>query len=243
MVKNTIIILLVLLLSFSIILLVRAYSPEADLGKTEAQLERTRTDLGKTEAQLEQARANFGQTRTELEQTRTKLEESDAQLREAKSQLKQTKEELSTLSTAYDQLKTTAETIKFFFYYVPFKARQYGVLNLQACLSQCREKKEAYKLGMLDEGEMSALLEWMIENDGFHAFILLGWVPNDTEETDAWLLVETDPGKYVPVEATTFSIVWQDIPYYDDYFNYYRKFETIQEAWAYNPTEFDWWKQ
>ena len=47
----------------------------------------------------------------------------------------------------------------------------------------------------------------------------------------------------MPVEATTYSIVYWNSPYFYNYFEYEHKFETIQEALSYSPTEFNWWEQ
>lgn len=57
-----------------------------------------------------------------------------------------------------------------------------------------------------------------------------------------WLLVETSPGKYMPVEATQISVVYWNHPDFNSYYKYTRRFETIQDALAYNYDEFDWWK-
>ena len=38
------------------------------------------------------------------------------------------------------------------------------------------------------------------------------------------------------------DVVWWESPYFDNYFEYDRAFETIQDALNYSETEFDWWK-
>jgi len=89
---------------------------------------------------------------------------------------------------------------------------------------------------------MSVFLEWYLENEGFHTKIITGISPDDSGVKHAWLLVETSDGKYMPVEATQWSVVYWDSPYFDNYFEYgLMEFENIQEAIAYAPEEFDWW--
>ena len=89
---------------------------------------------------------------------------------------------------------------------------------------------------------MSAVWERELENAGFHTIIAVGKAPGKPGEYHAWLLVEAEAGKYIPVEATIPSVVWWAFPYFNDYFKYDRTFETIQEALAYSSAEFDWWK-
>ena len=45
----------------------------------------------------------------------------------------------------------------------------------------------------------------------------------------------------MPVEATEYSVVWWDSPYFDNYFEYDSLFETIHDALNYSYGEFDWW--
>jgi hypothetical protein len=100
---------------------------------------------------------------------------------------------------------------------------------------------DPYQEGVFDCSEMSAYLEWELENKGWHTLIIAGDSPFGSGR-HAWLLVETSQGKYMPVETTTMEIVWWDNPYFDNYFIYDYSFEDIQEALAYDESEFDWWK-
>jgi hypothetical protein len=88
---------------------------------------------------------------------------------------------------------------------------------------------------------MSAHLEWKLENEGWHTKIIAGDSLFGSGK-HAWLLVETSEGKYMPVESTDMDVVWWDSPYFDDYFIYEHRFETIQDALDYSESEFDWWK-
>jgi hypothetical protein len=127
---------------------------------------------------------------------------------------------------------------RFDFYYVKPK-QKYGVDELADWLGRW-EWLKPYQAGVFDCSEMSAYTEWKLENEGWHTLIIVGNCPFATGK-HAWLLVETSTGKYMPVESTDISVVmWAD-PNFDKYFEYDHQFETIQQALAYNQSEFDWW--
>ena len=130
------------------------------------------------------------------------------------------------------------EKAKFAFYYVPTQ-KTYGAVALQEYL-QSRKWKEGLE-DDFDCSKMSTFLEWQLENEGYHTIIVGGDSP-DGSGRHAWLLVETTKGGYTPVETTQRSIVDRSSPYFKNYFRYELYFETIQEAVAYNPTDFEWWK-
>lgn len=127
---------------------------------------------------------------------------------------------------------------RFDFYYVKPNQR-YGVYDLDNYLKNWKWTLP-YQEGTFDCSEMSAHLEMDFENEGFHTFIVVGNSPFDSGR-HAWLLVETSVGKYTPVEATNRQVIWQSSPYFDNYFKYDHRFETIQDALAYSQTDFDWW--
>lgn len=135
-----------------------------------------------------------------------------------------------------------AEANKFMFYYTPLMDQQYGVLQLDEVMSRWEWKEDVYKASLFDCSEMSAALEHILENEGFHTVIVAGDSPSG-DGYHAWLLVETSEDKYMPVEATAWSVVYWSYPYFDNYFDYDYKFEDIHEAIAYSPTEFDWWEE
>lgn len=144
------------------------------------------------------------------------------------------------LEEAYRQVEKPTYGDMFFFYYAPLGDQQYGVEKLEACLNKTW-KEEVYKAGIFDCSEMSAFLEWYLENKGWHTKIKVGKSVDGSGGRHAWLLVETRKGKYMPVEATQWSIVYWDNPFFENYFDAERNFETIQEALEYSPTGFDWW--
>jgi hypothetical protein len=131
------------------------------------------------------------------------------------------------------------ESGKFNFYYVK-PEQKYGVYDLSDWLSRWKWIR-TYQEGVFDCSEMSAYLEWKLENEGWHTYIIFGDSPFSSGK-HAWFLVETTSGKYMPVESTTMSVAWWDSPYFDNYFTYEHQFETIQDALSYSETEFDWWK-
>jgi hypothetical protein len=131
-----------------------------------------------------------------------------------------------------------ANAARFDFYYVQPEQR-YGVDELDNYLKNS-EWISPYQKSTFDCSGMSAYLEWDLENQGFRAVIVAGSSPFGSGR-HAWLLVETSVDAYMPVEATTGEVVWWSSPYFDNYFVYDHRFETIQEALAYSETEFDWW--
>jgi len=156
--------------------------------------------------------------------------------------------EYDTLQSEYDNYVATHHYTdkeynearsSFSFYYVK-PEQKFGVYDLEDELYGL-EWLYPYEENVFDCSEMSAYLEWYLENEGWHTYIVCGEAPWDGGY-HAWLLVETSVDHYMPVESTTIEIVWWDNPYFDNYFIYDYEFETIQEAIAYYESEFDWWK-
>jgi hypothetical protein len=131
------------------------------------------------------------------------------------------------------------ESGRFDFYYIE-PEQKYGVYDLSDWLNKWKWIKP-YQEGVFDCSEMSAYLEWKLENEGWHTKIIVGDSPFGSGR-HAWLLVETSNGKYMPVESTNMAVVLWESPYFDNYFKYDHSFETIQETLVYSETEFDWWK-
>jgi len=135
--------------------------------------------------------------------------------------------------------KKATEEAKFNFYYVPMDQR-YGVNDLQDYLQRWKWKEGAFVEHKFDCSQMSAHIEWKLENEGFNTVIAAGDSPTG-DGRHAWLLVETTEGKYTPVEATSYSIVNRSNPYFKKYYVYEHQFETIHDALRYSRTEFTWW--
>jgi len=132
------------------------------------------------------------------------------------------------------------EVARFDFYYVFPAEQQFGVYDLEDELYGL-EWIEPYQEGVFDCSEMSAYIEWDLENKGWNTDIIVGDSPFGSGY-HAWLLVECEEGKYMAVEPTTIEIVWWDDPYHDGYWTWDYIFEDILEALDYNESEFDWWQ-
>jgi hypothetical protein len=146
----------------------------------------------------------------------------------------------SDLQSEITRLQRVAEENKFQFYYADLAKQRYGVDDLQEYLDRWEWVEGSYVQGSFDCSEMSAYIEWRLENEGYHTIIVCGDSPFGGGY-HAWLLVETSSGGYMPVEATTYEmVVWSDL-YFDNYFEYDHSFETIQGALDYSQSEFDWW--
>jgi len=132
------------------------------------------------------------------------------------------------------------ESARFDFYYVVPAEQKFGVYDLEVDLFGL-EWLYPYEENVFDCSEMSAYLEWYLENLGWHTYIILGEAPFGGGY-HAWLLVETSLDQYMPVESTTIKIIWWADPDFDGYFIYDYELETILDALSYNESEFDWWK-
>jgi hypothetical protein len=126
-------------------------------------------------------------------------------------------------------------------YYTAGDTQQAGLHKLEKLLEQYEWLRPHYRRGSFDCSEMSAFLEAMLEVQGWHTYIACGPTPFDPGSRHAWLLVETSPGYYMPVETTIQSIVYRTESHFDEYFEYDHLFETIFDALGYEPTQFDWW--
>jgi len=131
-----------------------------------------------------------------------------------------------------------SENASFFFYYVQPEEQKFGVHNLDNELDGL-EWAQPYEAGVFDCTKMTAYLERYLENQGWHAKIVVGEAPFGSGG-HAWLLVETSEGKYMPVESTKIEIVWWSDPHFHNYWIYDHKFETIRQALSYSETAFDW---
>lgn len=146
------------------------------------------------------------------------------------------------LSFELSLVRRHGEMSKFAFYYAGQCEQRYGVDDLESYLDRWQWIEGTYVEGKFDCSEMSAYIEWRLENEGFHTVIVVGQSPSNPEAGHAWLLVETSSGEYMPVEATQYALVKWDNPYFDQYFSYDHSFETILEALGYDYEGFNWWE-
>jgi cell division protein FtsB len=186
---------------------------------TNSQLQASQAEVQFLTFEVEQLQIMTAQQQDEIQSKKTEIELKDIQI---------------------NNLKDEVEEAKFKFYYASLAEQRYGVYDLEDYLSRTKWVEGSYIPNIFDCSEMSAYLEWKLENEGYHTLIVAGNSPSGTGR-HAWLLVETIAGYYMPVEATTYSIVYWSNPYFDNYFVYDHQFETIQEALDYRPTEYDWW--
>jgi len=220
------------------------------------QLESYCDQLQRDYAQSQLEVANLGQEVASLEHQVLNLEAEvnglerqvlnlEVEVNGLEQETKNLKQEAASQKVYYerqiDLYEDKAEGAKFTFYYVSLMEQRYGVDDLQDYLQRGEWKEGAYVEGKFDCSQMSAYLEWKLENEGYHTVIVAGDSP-DGSGRHAWLLVEASKGRYMPVEATAYSIVYWNSPYFDNYFEYEYEFETIQEALSYSPTEYNWWE-
>ena len=152
----------------------------------------------------------------------------------------QQQEEIESKDVQISNLDYEVNSVKFYFYYASLTEQRYEDSDLEEYLNRWQWTEEAYVADEFDCSEMSAYLEWKLENEGYNTVIVTGDSPFGVGK-HAWLLVQTSTEGYMPIEPTTYSIVYWSDTYFDDYFVYDYEFENIQEALDYSPNEFDWW--
>jgi len=146
------------------------------------------------------------------------------------------------LEIALNLAKSQAEMNRFEFYYASQCKQRYGVDDLESYLDRWQWIEGTYVGGKFDCSEMSAYIEWRLENEGYNTIIAVGQSPSNPEARHAWLLVETSSDRYMPVEATRYDLVKWDNPHFDLYFEYDYSFETILDALDYDYEGFNWWE-
>jgi len=192
---------------------------------------------------LVEASSSIEELRSSLKETTTALNNAKIQLIYKESHIKNINRRYSELAITYKRLEETSQLNKFFFYYTPLVEKITHVPDLEECLSRYRWKEDTYKTNTFDCSEMSAVLERILENEGFHTFIVIGKAPSGSGIRHTWLIVEASPDEYIPVEATHPSIISRHHPYINEYHTYNYKFETIHEALDYSQDEYGWWEQ
>jgi hypothetical protein len=186
-----------------------------------------------TDSQLQECQAEVQYLTSEVASLQTVIEQQQ-------SEIQAKEEEILYKDFQISNLEYQVEAVRFQFYYMSLAKQRYGVDDLEDYLNRWEWVEGAYVADEFDCSEMSAYLERKLENEGYHTVIVTGLSPFSLGR-HAWLLVETSAGAYMPVEPTTYSIVyWWNI-YFDNYFVYDYQFESIQEALAYSPNEYDWW--
>jgi hypothetical protein len=213
----------------------------ATLQNKEGQLEQSKAELAEKENTITQISAQLLKSNSQLEITSSELDQTKTALSQMAAKVNTIEEKISNLQFQSTTEDNNAELDKFFLRYAK-PEQEFGVYNLDYFLKHYQWVKN-YQADVFDCSEMSACTEWVLENAGFHTIIATGNSPDGNFGKHAWLLVEVEQGKYMPVEATATSpyIVWWDNAFYSNYFKYEHQFETIQDALKYNTAEFDWW--
>lgn len=156
------------------------------------------------------------------------------------SEVNSLESEVADLEWELDNLQQTAEENLFEFYYASLAEQRFGVDDLNEYLDRWEWIEGTFTKDVFDCSEMSAYIEWRLENEGYNTYIVCGESPSGSGY-HAWLLVETSEDAYMPVEATWYDVVWWDNAYFDNYYEYDHLFETIHDALDYSYNEFDWW--
>jgi hypothetical protein len=189
--------------------------------------------LGDANAQLRACQAEAQSLTAEVGQLQTETAQQQAEIQEQET-------EIGLKDSQITSLEDEVESSRFQFYYASLDKQRYGLADLVDYLNHWQWIEKTYLENEFDCSEMSAYLEWKLENEGYHNLIVIGDSPS-SEGKHAWLLVQTGAEEYTPVEATVYSVVYRWDPYYYQYFVYDYAFETIQEALSHSPDEFDWW--
>lgn len=193
---------------------------------TNSNLQASQEDVQFLTSEVEQLHIVTAQQQTEIQEQESLIEDQEVEMERKDIQI--------------SRLVNEVEIVKFQFYYASLSKQRYGWRGLEDYLSRWEWVEGIYLPNEFDCSEMSAYLEWRLENEGYHTIIVVGNAPGGGDG-HAWLLVETSVHQYTPVEATTYRIVDWSNPFFDDYFVYEYQFETIQEALYYSATDFDWW--
>ncbi len=193
---------------------------------TVIQWRATNSDLQECRAEVQSLSSNIEGLQGVIAQQEAEIEERAAEIELKDSQIA--------------GLEAEVESTRFEFYYASLSKQRYGYNDLVDYLAEWKWINRVYTEDEFDCSEMSAYLEWKLENEGYHTLIVAGASPS-SDGRHAWLLVQIGEGEYMPVEATVFSVVYRWDPHYNEYFVYDHAFETIQEAIAYGPDEYDWW--
>jgi len=204
------------------------------------QVSTLQTEKSGLVSQVNSLKADIYNLQEEIDDLESEIDSLQSEKYALESDIDDLENEIYDLESEIEWLRQIAEEDNFQFYYVKPEEQKFGVYNLDDELDGL-EWTEPYQAGVFDCSEMSACLEWFLENRGWHVKIYLGDTPFGSGK-HAWLIVETTEGKYMPVESTTLRVIWWSDPNFDNYWNYDHRFETIQDAIAYSESGYDWWE-
>lgn len=208
---------------------------------TNRDLQTTRARVELLVSKAEYREAIMTQQEAEIQEQESLLESQEAEMAFKASQINSLESRNAELQYEVEALNAEIDKNRFTFYYDSLAKQRYGIDYLILYLDQWKRNEGAYVANRFDCAKMSAYLEWKLENEGYHTIIPVGERPWGNSK-HVWLLVEISAGQYIPVEATTYSIVYPQNTYFDNYFVFTHSFETIQEAVNSLPIEFNWWE-
>ena len=191
-------------------------------------------------SQLRECKVEVQSLTSEVEWLQAKTAQQQQEIESKDIQIDNLEYEMGSKDIQISNLEYEVERLEFQFYYASLTKQRYGVYDLEEYLNRWQWTEGTYVSGEFDCSEMSAYLEWKLENEGYNTLIVSGDSPFGPGR-HAWLLVQTSVEGYMPLEATTYSIIYWSDTYFDNYFVYDYQFENIQEALDYSPNEFDWW--
>lgn len=235
----------------AILIVILAVSNVWSYTSSQNQINALNDDKINLQTQMDTLTSEKNSLQNQVNSLQSQVNNYESQIQSLNSQINSLKNEIDSLNSEYNnyvanhhytnqEYYACMSEARFLFYYVEPSEQKFGVYNLDDELSSF-ELPKPYQAGVFDCSEMSAFLEWHLENEGWHTIIVFGDSPFGSGY-HAWLLVETSTDAYMPVESTTIEIVWWENPNFDNYWVYDHEFETIQEGVAYNESEFDWWK-
>jgi len=215
-------------------------SLETDNSNLNVQVNSLQTDNDSLEDQVSDLQTDKSNLQSQVHTLQSENGDLQSEVDFLQSEVADLEWEISDLEWEISYLQQTAEGNKFEFYYASLARQRFGVDDLDEYLDRWKWVEGSYVKGVFDCSEMSAYIEWRLENEGYHTYIACGESPWGGGY-HAWLLVETSEGAYMPVEATEYDVVWWSDLYFDNYFEYDYLFETIHDALDYSHDEFDWW--
>ena len=213
---------------------------ETDKKNLNIQVSTLQTAKSGLVSQVNSLKADKHNLQEEIDDLENEIDNLQSEKYDLESEIGNLEKEISDLEREIDWLRQIAEEDNFQFYYASLAKQRYGVDDLEEYLDRWEWTEGSYVEGVFDCSEMSAYIEWRLENEGYHTYMVCGESPWG-DGYHAWLLAETSEGEYMPVEATQYDLIKWSSPYFDNYFTYDHIFETIQDALDYNYSEYDWW--
>lgn len=207
-------------------------------------------------------KVEFDSLKKDFDQLKEKYDELEASYNELKAKYDELEQSYSELQVENEQLRQRLEQYeKVPHGYYPETPNSYKKSYDELCnfLTYQFSLPTGYQPGVFDCSELSAYLEWALENNGFDAYIAVGPCPwNPSEGYHAWVLVYVSDYT-VAIEPTSLvsSRIYQDtypartpgVVYQGDswWYNYYHGYDKLykniyQAIDDYGVDEWNWWE-